>query len=202
MEATKALIKSTGAEIVINVGTAFLNMSVLRACMDTGVAYIDTAIHEEPAKISRGPRRYFELRVEARRRMRGEGHHRHPRRRLRPGRRQRLCQARQGRISRQGDGRRHRRHQRRQPQRVFCHEFRSGDQLPRIHRRRLFLAERPVADQQDVRDRQGIRPADSRQAQGLSAAMTRCIRWPRTWTARTCASGWASATITSTSSPC
>ncbi len=55
IEATKALIKSTRSEIVINVGTAFLNMSVLRACMDTGVAYIDTAIHEEPNKICETP---------------------------------------------------------------------------------------------------------------------------------------------------
>ncbi|HLP69649.1 MAG TPA: saccharopine dehydrogenase family protein [Rhizobium sp.] len=55
IEATKALIKSTRSEIVINVGTAFLNMSVLRACMDTGAAYIDTAIHEEPNKICETP---------------------------------------------------------------------------------------------------------------------------------------------------
>lgn len=55
IEATKALIKTLGVEIVINVGTAFLNMSVLRACMDTGAAYIDTAIHEEPNKICETP---------------------------------------------------------------------------------------------------------------------------------------------------
>lgn len=55
IEATKTLIKKLGTEIVINVGTAFLNMSVLRACMDTGVAYIDTAIHEEPNKICETP---------------------------------------------------------------------------------------------------------------------------------------------------
>ena len=55
IEATKALIQKTGCQIVINVGTAFLNMSVLRACMDTGVAYIDTAIHEEPNKICETP---------------------------------------------------------------------------------------------------------------------------------------------------
>ncbi|MBD9375278.1 saccharopine dehydrogenase family protein [Rhizobium sp. ARZ01] len=55
IEATKALIKKSGVQIVINVGTAFLNMSVLRACMDTGVAYIDTAIHEEPGKICETP---------------------------------------------------------------------------------------------------------------------------------------------------
>lgn len=55
IEATKALITATKSQIVINVGTAFLNMSVLRACMDMGVAYIDTAIHEEPGKICETP---------------------------------------------------------------------------------------------------------------------------------------------------
>ena len=55
IEATKALIKATGSNIVINVGTSFLNMSVMRACIDTGAAYIDTAIHEEPGKICEAP---------------------------------------------------------------------------------------------------------------------------------------------------
>ncbi|MFC0217351.1 saccharopine dehydrogenase family protein [Pseudochelatococcus lubricantis] len=55
IEATKALIRETGVEIVINVGSAFVNMSVLRAVIDTGVAYIDTAIHEDPAKICETP---------------------------------------------------------------------------------------------------------------------------------------------------
>ncbi len=55
IDATKALIRRLGVGIVINVGTAFLNMSVLRACMDTGAAYIDTAIHEEPDKICETP---------------------------------------------------------------------------------------------------------------------------------------------------
>lgn len=41
------LIKRTGSEIVINVGTAFVNMSILDACIETGAAYIDTAVHEE-----------------------------------------------------------------------------------------------------------------------------------------------------------
>jgi saccharopine dehydrogenase-like NADP-dependent oxidoreductase len=53
--ATKALIVRTGSRIVINVGSAFVNMSVLRACIDTGAAYIDTAIHEEPRKICETP---------------------------------------------------------------------------------------------------------------------------------------------------
>ncbi|EDQ31637.1 Saccharopine dehydrogenase [Hoeflea phototrophica DFL-43] len=55
IEATKALISQTGAQIVINVGTAFLNMSVMSACIGTGAAYIDTAIHEEPDKICETP---------------------------------------------------------------------------------------------------------------------------------------------------
>lgn len=55
IEATKALISKTGSQIVINVGSAFVNMSVLRACIDTGVAYLDTAIHEEPGKVCETP---------------------------------------------------------------------------------------------------------------------------------------------------
>jgi len=55
ISATQALINQTGAQIVINVGSAFLNMSVLRACIETGVAYLDTAIHEEPGKICETP---------------------------------------------------------------------------------------------------------------------------------------------------
>lgn len=55
VEATKALIKRTKSRIVINAGSAFLNMSVLRACMDTGAAYIDTAIHEDPTKVCEPP---------------------------------------------------------------------------------------------------------------------------------------------------
>ncbi len=55
VEATKALIRDTESQIVINVGSAFLNMSVLRACIDTGAAYLDTAIHEEPDKICETP---------------------------------------------------------------------------------------------------------------------------------------------------
>ncbi|MGV8832007.1 MAG: saccharopine dehydrogenase family protein [Devosia sp.] len=53
--ATKALIAQTKSQIVINAGSAFLNMSVLQACLETGAAYIDTAIHEEPGKICETP---------------------------------------------------------------------------------------------------------------------------------------------------
>ena len=53
--AVAALIRETGAQIVINVGSAFVNMYVLEACIETGVAYMDTAIHEDPAKICEIP---------------------------------------------------------------------------------------------------------------------------------------------------
>lgn len=53
--AVAALIRKTGAQIVINVGSAFVNMTVLQACIDTGAAYMDTAIHEDPAKICETP---------------------------------------------------------------------------------------------------------------------------------------------------
>ena len=53
--ATAALIRETQSQIVINVGSAFVNMSVLSACIETGVAYLDTAIHEDPNKICETP---------------------------------------------------------------------------------------------------------------------------------------------------
>lgn len=54
-ERVAELIRTTDAQIVINVGTAFVNMHVLDACIATGAAYIDTAIHEEPDKICETP---------------------------------------------------------------------------------------------------------------------------------------------------
>jgi saccharopine dehydrogenase-like NADP-dependent oxidoreductase len=50
-----ALIRETACQIVINVGSPFVNMAVLQACIDTGVAYMDTAIHEDPTKICETP---------------------------------------------------------------------------------------------------------------------------------------------------
>ncbi len=49
------LIKKTKSGIVINLGASFINMSVLEACIETGAAYIDTAIHEEPDKVCEQP---------------------------------------------------------------------------------------------------------------------------------------------------
>lgn len=42
------LIRETGSNIIINVCTAFVNMAVMDACLETGAAYIDTAVHEDP----------------------------------------------------------------------------------------------------------------------------------------------------------
>ncbi len=55
VEKTAELIRATNSQIVINVGSAFLNMSILTACIRTGAAYIDTAIHEDPLKICETP---------------------------------------------------------------------------------------------------------------------------------------------------
>ncbi|MBK8397112.1 MAG: saccharopine dehydrogenase family protein [Leptospiraceae bacterium] len=53
--ATVKLIKETNSEIVLNLGTAFVNMSVLEACIEAGVTYMDTAIHEDPDKVCEDP---------------------------------------------------------------------------------------------------------------------------------------------------
>ncbi len=54
-EAVVALLAQTGAQIVINVGSPFVNMTVMDACIQTGAAYVDTAIHENPAKVCETP---------------------------------------------------------------------------------------------------------------------------------------------------
>lgn len=53
--AVAALIRATGAQIVLNLGSSFVNMTVLAACIETGAAYLDTAIHEDPAKVCETP---------------------------------------------------------------------------------------------------------------------------------------------------
>jgi saccharopine dehydrogenase-like NADP-dependent oxidoreductase len=49
------LIKELNISITINLASAFCNMSILEACIETGAAYIDTAIHEEPNKVCENP---------------------------------------------------------------------------------------------------------------------------------------------------
>lgn len=53
--ATVALIKKTNSSVVMQLGVSFLNMSVLEACIEAGVDYIDTAIHEDPEKVCEMP---------------------------------------------------------------------------------------------------------------------------------------------------
>jgi saccharopine dehydrogenase-like NADP-dependent oxidoreductase len=53
--AVATLIRSIDAAIVINVGSAFVNMTVLQGCIETGAAYLDTAIHEDPGKVCETP---------------------------------------------------------------------------------------------------------------------------------------------------
>lgn len=55
VEAAKFIIRATRSQIVINVGSPFVNMSVLQACIETGAAYMDTAIHEDPRKVCETP---------------------------------------------------------------------------------------------------------------------------------------------------
>ncbi|PIU83405.1 MAG: saccharopine dehydrogenase, partial [Elusimicrobia bacterium CG06_land_8_20_14_3_00_38_11] len=55
ISSTVKMIKETGSSIVINLGAPFVNMSILEACLETGAAYMDTAIHEEPNKVCENP---------------------------------------------------------------------------------------------------------------------------------------------------
>ena len=54
-KAVAALIRQIDAKIVINVGSAFVNMTVLEGCIEAGAAYLDTAIHEDPGKVCETP---------------------------------------------------------------------------------------------------------------------------------------------------
>ena len=67
------LIQRTGAQIVINVGSAFVNMTVLEACIKTGAAYMDTAIHEDPEKICETPPWYGNYEWQRRERCKAAG---------------------------------------------------------------------------------------------------------------------------------
>ena len=71
--ATVRLIRETQSQIVINLANAFVNMSVLEACLETGAAYIDTAIHEEPDKVCENPPWYANYEWKRRDRCRERG---------------------------------------------------------------------------------------------------------------------------------
>ena len=51
----KRLIKSTRSSIVLNLGTAYINMAVLEACIRTKTVYLDTSAYEVPDRISDDP---------------------------------------------------------------------------------------------------------------------------------------------------
>ncbi|OIO36543.1 MAG: saccharopine dehydrogenase [Candidatus Omnitrophica bacterium CG1_02_44_16] len=55
VSATVKLIKETNSLIVVNLAQAYVNMSLLEACIQAGVAYLDTAIHEDPGKVCEDP---------------------------------------------------------------------------------------------------------------------------------------------------
>ncbi|HRY29707.1 MAG TPA: saccharopine dehydrogenase NADP-binding domain-containing protein, partial [Elusimicrobiota bacterium] len=71
--ALSRLIEETKSSIVINLGTAYVNMSVLEACINTGAAYIDTAIHEEPDKVCEDPPWYANYEWKRRDRCKAKG---------------------------------------------------------------------------------------------------------------------------------
>lgn len=49
------LIKETESQIVINLATPYVNLSLLEACIESGVAYMDTAIYEDQNKPCEDP---------------------------------------------------------------------------------------------------------------------------------------------------
>lgn len=71
--ATIRLIQDTHSEIVINLGSAFINMSVLEACLATGAVYMDTAIHEDPDKVCETPPWYANYEWQRRERCAAQG---------------------------------------------------------------------------------------------------------------------------------
>ncbi|MBN3040691.1 MAG: saccharopine dehydrogenase family protein [Candidatus Omnitrophica bacterium] len=53
--ATVKLIQDTNSQIVINLATAYVNRSLLEACIQAKAAYLDTAIYEDPNKPCEDP---------------------------------------------------------------------------------------------------------------------------------------------------
>lgn len=53
--AVAALIRQTGAQTVLNVGSPYCNLSIMKACLEAGVHYLDTAVHEQEGSINEPP---------------------------------------------------------------------------------------------------------------------------------------------------
>jgi len=73
VKATMKLIRDTKSEMVINLGNAFVNMSVLEACLGTGAVYMDTAIHEDPDKVCENPPWYANYEWKRKKRCKEKG---------------------------------------------------------------------------------------------------------------------------------
>lgn len=73
VNALAKLIKDTNSQIVINLGVAYVNMSVLEACIETGVVYMDTAIHEDPTRVCEDPPWYANYEWKRKDRCRDKG---------------------------------------------------------------------------------------------------------------------------------
>lgn len=71
--ATIKLIRETNSQIVLNLAQAYVNMSLLEACLETGAAYLDTAIHEEPDKVCEDPPWYGNYEWKRKDRCKGKG---------------------------------------------------------------------------------------------------------------------------------
>ena len=123
------LIEETKSDIVINLGQSFINMSVLEACIQTGAAYMDTAIHEEPDKVCEDPPWYANYEWKRKDRCREKGITAILGVGFDPGRGQCLVRACRQKPFRHHRYHRHHGRQRRQPRQVFRHEFRPGNQF-------------------------------------------------------------------------
>lgn len=71
--ATVKLIKETNSQIVLNLAQAYVNMSLLEACLETGASYLDTAIHEDPNKVCEDPPWYANYEWKRRDRCKAKG---------------------------------------------------------------------------------------------------------------------------------
>jgi saccharopine dehydrogenase-like NADP-dependent oxidoreductase len=73
VSAVAKLIEDTKSSIVLNLGTSYINMTVLEACIKTGTTYIDTAIHEDPTKICEDPPWYANYEWKRKNRCKAKG---------------------------------------------------------------------------------------------------------------------------------
>ncbi|MBI4846340.1 MAG: saccharopine dehydrogenase family protein [Candidatus Omnitrophica bacterium] len=73
VDAVVKLIKETNSQILINLAQSYVNMSLLEACIQSGIAYIDSAIHEDPSKVCEDPPWYANYEWKRKGRCRDKG---------------------------------------------------------------------------------------------------------------------------------